>query len=52
MLSHEFLTQDHAVQRSTWASGAEAVVNLGEKDQTLADGRVVKAMGSLVKTAP
>jgi len=49
MRSHEFLTEDHAVQRTTWSSGAEAVVNLGEKDHTLPDGRVVKAMGYLVR---
>jgi hypothetical protein len=49
MLSHEFLTPDHAVQRTTWKSGAEVVVNLGDSAFRLPDGRAVEAMRSLVK---
>jgi Glycosyl hydrolases related to GH101 family, GH129/Carbohydrate family 9 binding domain-like len=31
MLSHEFVTDDHAVQRTRFASGIEATVNFGEQ---------------------
>jgi hypothetical protein len=47
MLSHEFLTPDHAVQRTRWNSGVEIIVNFEEAPRRLSDGRVVKAMGWL-----
>lgn len=47
MLSHQFLTPDHAVQRTRWASGAEIIVNFGEAPHRLADGRTVPPLGSL-----
>lgn len=31
MLSHEFLTPDHTIQRTTWSSGKAMTVNFGEK---------------------
>lgn len=31
MLSHEFLTPDHAVQRTLFSDGTEVIVNFGEK---------------------
>lgn len=31
MLSHEWLNSDHTVQRTTWKSGAQIVVNFGDK---------------------
>ncbi|MDQ3813242.1 MAG: carbohydrate binding domain-containing protein, partial [Armatimonadota bacterium] len=43
MLAHEFLTPDHAVQRTRWNSGTEIIVNLGDAEHRLADGRAVKA---------
>jgi hypothetical protein len=46
MVSHEFLTPDHAVQRTRWRSGAEVVVNFGDAPFRLPDGRTVEAMGS------
>ncbi|HEY3324075.1 MAG TPA: glycoside hydrolase [Planctomycetota bacterium] len=49
MLSHEFLTPDHAVQRTKWADGTEITVNFGEKAFPLPDGKEVKPMSSLVK---
>ena len=48
MLSHEFLTPDHAVQRTHWKSGAEVVVNFGDAPYRLTDGRTVEAMHSLI----
>jgi hypothetical protein len=48
MLRHEFLTADHAVQRTAWSSGVEVVVNFGETPHRLPDGQEVKAMGALV----
>jgi hypothetical protein len=49
MLWHEFVSEDHAVQRTRWASGAEIVVNFGEAAYRLRDGRSVPPMGRLVK---
>jgi hypothetical protein len=49
MLSHEFVSEDHAVQRTRWASGAEIVVNFGEAAYRLPDGRSVPPMGRLIK---
>ena len=49
MRSHEFLTPDHAVQRTRWVSGTEIVVNFGSEPYHLADGRVVAPGGSVVR---
>jgi hypothetical protein len=48
MMSHEFLTEDHAVQRTRWKSGKVIVVNFGEGDYELGDGHSVAALGSWV----
>jgi hypothetical protein len=48
MVSHEFLTSDHTLQRTTWSSGLSVVVNFGDEPQTLPDGRAVPAMSSVV----
>jgi hypothetical protein len=48
MLSHEFLTPDHAVQRTRWKSGREIVANFGDTAYRLPDGRTVGALNSLV----
>ena len=45
MLSHEFVTADHAVQRTRWKSGKQIVVNFGETEYRMKDGRTVAAMG-------
>jgi hypothetical protein len=50
MLTHEFLTADHTLQRTVWSSGVTIVANFGDAPQTLADGTVVPAMGSVVLT--
>ncbi len=49
MLSHEWLTADHAVQRTRWRSGKEIVVNFGEKAHKLPDGRSVGPMAWLAR---
>lgn len=49
MTAHDFLTPDHAVQRTHWRSGTEIVVNFGQTPQTLPDGRIIKPMGWLVR---
>ncbi len=38
MLSHEWLTEDHAVQRTTFANGVTVMVNLGDERYTLENG--------------
>jgi len=50
MLSHEFLTPDHAVQCTRWSSGTEITVNFSDKPYALPDGKEVKALGFAVKT--
>ena len=49
MLSHEFLTPDHAVQETRWKSGAVVVVNFGDTAFRTHDGRTVEPMQSLVR---
>jgi hypothetical protein len=44
MLSHEFLTADHSVQRTTWSGGAAIVVNFSDAPYKLA-GRTVPPLG-------
>ena len=48
MLSHDFLTADHALQRTRWRSGTEIVANFGATPQRLADGRTVRPLGWIV----
>jgi len=49
MVSHHFLTSDHAVQSTSWRSGSDILVNMGESNYKLADGTVLKAGGWLVR---
>lgn len=44
MLSHEFLTPDHAVQRTRWTSGMEITVNFGARPYAAPDGKEVGAL--------
>ncbi len=41
MLSHEFLTADHDVQRTIFSDGTEVVVNFGDKPYSLKRGKKV-----------
>jgi hypothetical protein len=52
MLSHEFLTADHTLQRTVWSSGTSVVVNFGDTAQALPDGSTISPMGSIVAPAP
>ena len=45
MRSHEFLTPDHAVQQTRWASGTTVTVNFGADDYKMADGSILAAGG-------
>jgi len=45
MLSHEFLTKDHLVQRTRFSNGTEIVTNFGEKPFLCPDGVTVQPMG-------
>ncbi len=48
MRSHEFLTPDHTVQRTRWASGVTVTVNLGSAPYTLRPGAVIPPGGRRV----
>lgn len=48
MTAHDFLTADHALQRTRWRSGVTVIVNFGATAQHLADGRTVKPLGWVV----
>ena len=45
MLSHEWLTPDHAVQRTRFANGVVVTVNFGDAPCTLPDGIHLTALG-------
>lgn len=45
MVSHEFLTPDHAVQQTRWASGATITVNFGASAYRLPDGSALRPGG-------
>jgi hypothetical protein len=49
MLSHEWLTPDHEVQRTRFAGGVEVVVNLGDAPRELDDGRTIPPLGVLIQ---
>ena len=48
MISHEFLTRDHTLQRTDWSSAASVLVNFAGYPQMTAQGETVPAGGSLV----
>jgi len=52
MLSHEWLTPDHAVQRTRFANGVEVTVNFGDAPHTLPDGTALPPLGHIVKGLP
>ncbi len=49
LLSHEFLTSDHAVQRTIWKSSTRITVNFSNKPFTTPDGKVIQPMNWLVQ---
>ncbi len=44
MLSHEWLTSDHAVQRTRFANGVVVTVNFGDAQFKMPDGRLLQPM--------
>ena len=52
MLSHEFVTPDRTVQRTSFSDGTEVVVNFGEKPYPLPSGETVKPSGFHVGGLP
>jgi len=48
MTDHRFLTQDRAVQQTTFANGVTVVANFGDHPHRMADGRTVAALGLAV----
>jgi hypothetical protein len=51
MLSHEFVTADHAVQRTTWSDGTRITVNFGDKPYSVSASQTVGPMGFVVDGA-
>ena len=49
MLSHRWLTADHAVQESRFAGGATVTVNFGDRPYKLNDGRELPPLGCRVE---
>jgi len=49
MLKHEFVTEDHTVQRTTFSSGVRTTVNFGEKPFKTESGKLVPPMGHLLE---
>lgn len=45
MLSHRWLSTDHAVQESTFANGVTVTVNFGDKPAALPDGQSLAPLG-------
>ena len=50
MLSHEWLTEDHAVQRSEFAGGVRVTVNFDDRPRELPDGTRLESMACRVET--
>jgi hypothetical protein len=48
MLSHRWLTEDHAVQETRFANGVTVTVNFGDRPHTLPDGATLPPLGSKV----
>ncbi len=44
MLSHRWLTPDHAVQQTRFANGVTVTVNFGDRPHTLADGNTLEPL--------
>lgn len=44
MLSHQWLTRDHAVQQTRFDNGVAVTVNFGDTAYTLPDGRVLPSL--------
>ncbi|HLX64351.1 MAG TPA: glycoside hydrolase [Planctomycetota bacterium] len=47
--SHEFLTPDHSIQKTQWASGVSIIVNFGDKPFTLPSGAELKPLSFTIE---
>lgn len=52
MVSHEWLTDDHSVQRTRFANGVEVTVNFGDQPFSLPNGRKLAPLGCDVRGVP
>jgi len=52
MLSHRWLTDDHAVQETKFANGVRVTVNFGENPYTMDDGTALAPLSRRVKGLP
>lgn len=52
MLSHRWLTEDHAVQETRFAGGVAVMVNFGDRPHTLADGTVLPPLSHRFEGLP
>jgi|GEM_PF-955690 len=52
MLSHEFLTDDHTLQRTNWSSRISVVANFADHPQQLPNGATIPALGWLAHATP
>ena len=50
MLSHAWLTADHTVQQTVFASGQTVTVNLGKNEFVMPDGSKLEPLGLSVQT--
>jgi len=49
MIDHEFLTDDHSVQRTSFSSNVEVIVNFGSQEFILPDGKKIPPLGFLIR---
>ncbi len=49
MLTHQWLTRDHSVQRTQFANGVSVTVNFGDSPFTAADGQVIAPLSRSVE---
>ncbi|TWT80047.1 Carbohydrate binding domain protein [Planctomycetes bacterium CA13] len=52
MLSHEWLTEDHAVQQTRFANGETVTVNFGDTAFTMDDGTLLEPLSHVVSKGP
>ena len=52
MVSHEWLTDDHAVQHTRFANGVAVTVNFGEEEFRMPDGSLLGTLSHRVLGLP
>ena len=51
MVSHRWLTPDHAVQQTGFANGVVVTVNFGDRDYQLPGGKLLRPLSDWVQGA-